>query len=469
MKFIDLFAGAGGMSLGFKRSGAELVFANEYDINAATTLKHNMYKLGEIDPEEKVLVAPIQLLNETVLDLKINDLPLGLKVANVNVANQALKRNLKGAEIEKLRQLKQKLIAQSVDVIVGGPPCQGFSTVGRGKRGTKEDRLNQFVDDPRNTLFKHFLGVVEYYKPKVVLIENVKGLLSAMSYSDQIIDSISSLDYYIDSKPLVLRSVDFGIPQNRERVFFVGFLKSYFNPTDDICEQFQSELNQFKVSESDKTVLSDAIFDLPKISANHSKNNLSIQNEIPIGDPRSFGETVSKMKYSEIVNMSEQSEYVKTINGPNFYHTLKDHKLHNHKSRFQNDRDLKIFKLLAQGKYMDHKYNKEAKALCEYDTTNFKDKYFKLAYSKPSKTIVAHLSSDNNSFVHPGRNPRGITPREAARIQSFPDWYEFKGSLASQFRQIGNAVPPLLAQYLAKSIQKVIKYQTKSDLPIKGF
>lgn len=461
MKFIDLFAGAGGMSLGFKLSGAQLVFANEYDRSAADTLKHNMSKMGEINAEEKVLVAPIQLLNETVLDQEIYDSPLGSKVANVDVANQALKRNLKGAEIKKLDSLKKDLILKSADVIVGGPPCQGFSTVGRGKRGTKEERLNQFVDDPRNTLFKHFLGVVEYYQPKVVLIENVKGLLSAMSYSDLIIESISSLDYHIDQKPIVLNSVDFGIPQNRERVFFIGFSKSHFNKKDEVHEFFQSELNKYRVSKSNKTVLSDAISDLPNINANPSKNNLSVQNEIPIGQANSFGETESTIKYSELVQLNQQSEYIKTINGPNFYRSLKDQKLHNHKARYQNERDLKIYKYLAQGKYMDHEFNKVAKSLCEYDTTNFKDKYFKLSYSKPSKTIVAHLASDNNAFVHPGRKPRGITPREAARIQSFPDWYEFKGSFSSQFRQIGNAVPPLLAKYLAKSIQMVIEHKTE--------
>ena len=453
MKYIDLFAGAGGMSLGFKRSGAELVFANEYEPSAAETLIRNLSKRGVLDANEKVIQAPIQLLNKEVLGLDIKDQLLGETVANVGVAENTLNRNTRNAEFSKLKKLKNRLHEIEVDVIIGGPPCQGFSTVGRGKRGTKEERMNQFVDDPRNSLFKHFLGVVGYFKPKAVLIENVKGLLSAMSYSDLIIQSIESLGYYIDKQPLVLNSVDFGVPQNRERVFFVGFSIEKNVAPKKQAEKFLEYLVSKKIPKSQRTVLKDAIGDLPSIEPNPKKNNLSVNTEIPIGDHGSWGEYESRREYLDLIDVQSQSKYVQEINGGEFYQTLKGFKLYNHKARFQNNDDLKIYSLLSPGKYLDHVDNSSARELCKYDISSFKDKYFKLSYGKPSKTIVAHLSNDNNAYVHPGNVPRGISPREAARIQSFPDWYQFMGSFSSQFRQIGNAVPPLLAQRLAEALK----------------
>lgn len=453
MKYIDLFAGAGGMSLGFKRSGAELVFANEYEPSAAETLIYNLSRIGVSKAHEKVIQAPIQLLNKEVLGLEIKDQFLGETVANVGVAANALNRNTKNAEFSKLTELKNRLSEIEVDIVIGGPPCQGFSTVGRGKRGSKEERMNQFVDDPRNSLFKHFLGVVEYFKPKAVLIENVKGLLSAMSYSDLIIQSIESLGYYIDKQPLVLNSVDFGIPQNRERVFFVGFsIEKNVTPKKK-AEQFLKYLESQKIPKYQRTVLQDAIGDLPSIQANPKKNNLSINVEIPIGERGSWGEFESRKTYQDLIDVQKQSKYVQTINGSDFYRNLNGIKLYNHKARFQNHDDLKIYSLLSPGKYLNHPDNAGARKLCKYDITSFKDKYFKLSYQKPSKTIVAHLSNDNNAYVHPGNIARGISPREAARIQSFPDWYKFLGSFSSQYRQIGNAVPPLLAQRLAEAIK----------------
>lgn len=454
MKYIDLFAGAGGMSLGFERSGAELVFANEYEPSAAETFIHNLLKRGVSDANEKVIQAPIQLLNKEVLGLDIKDQLLGRTVANVGVAEVTLNRNTKNAEFSKLIKLKNRLHEIEVDVVIGGPPCQGFSTVGRGKRGTKEERMNQFVDDPRNSLFKHFLGVVEYFKPKAVLIENVKGLLSAMSYSDLIIQSIESLGYYIDKQPLVLNSVDFGIPQNRERVFFVGFSLEKNEAPKKQAEKFLEYLVSKKIPESRLTVLHDAISDLPSIQHNPKKNNLSVDAEIPIGEQGSWGEHESRKQYLNLIDVQNQSKYVQLINGKEFYQNLKGVKLHNHKARFQNNDDLKIYASLSAGRYLDHADNTRARNLCKYDISSFKDKYYKLSYEKPSKTIVAHLSNDNNAYVHPGSIARGISPREAARIQSFPDWYKFLGSFSSQFRQIGNAVPPLLAQRLAEALKE---------------
>ena len=203
-----------------------------------------------------------------------------------------------------------------------------------------------------------------------------------------------------------------------------------------------------------RVTLKEAIDDLPFIRSNPAQRNLDRSKEVPIpyvdeqleiDIPTSFGELESTLNYGEIVDVDKQSKYVKEING-SFSFEYHDKKLFNHKARYQNDRDLDIYRMLVPGKYLTHKSNKRALEACPYDVGSFADKYYKLDPNKPSKTIVAHLSNDNNAYVHYGSVPRGITPREAARIQSFPDYYKFHGSQGAQFKQIGNAVPPKLAR-----------------------
>ena len=161
------------------------------------------------------------------------------------------------------------------------------------------------------------------------------------------------------------------------------------------------------------------------------------------------------MDYGEIVDIDKQSKYVKEING-SFSASYHGKKLFNHKARYQNPDDLEIYDLLVPGKYLTHKSNERAFAKCKYKVDSFADKYYKLDPNKPSKTIVVHLSNDNNAYVHYGSVSRGITPREAARIQSFPDSYKFHGSQGAQFKQIGNAVPPKLAKKIASALAMVL-------------
>ena len=206
------------------------------------------------------------------------------------------------------------------------------------------------------------------------------------------------------------------------------------------------------------------------------KINNFIESEIPIGEANSFGEDVSTKHYCELI--SQKTEYSITIN--RFKNQdIELSKLYNHKTRFNNQEDLKIYRLMKPGKYIDHPENYDALKLCKYGTkevkgkvtiSGFVDKYYKLHPEKPSRTIVAHLKNDNNGYIHYGSTPRGISIREAARIQSFPDWYKFEGPLGFQFKQIGNAVPPVLSYKLAKILvsfledglnQFLDKYQNK--------
>jgi DNA (cytosine-5)-methyltransferase 1 len=457
LKFIDLFAGAGGMSLGFKSNGCQLLFANEYDEAASNTLKSNT-------SNGLVVMAPIEMLVEQALGGKVEINNNGRKVISTGVAKVAMESNKRKADLKAIEELS-KLDFSNVDVIVGGPPCQGFSTAGRGKKGSRQERLEQFLDDPRNQLFRYFLEVVSYYKPKAIVIENVKGLLSASTYSQEIIAACDDLGYYI-GEPLQYNAADFGIPQARQRVFFVAFRyeKDDSNSLFGATTKFESFKDVMSTLKEDKVSLKEAIGDLPIIRSNPHRLNLAPKNELPIPTieeqfkldmPTSFGEFESTLNYGEIVDLDKQSKYVKDING-SFSHEYHEKKLFNHKSRYQNDRDLEIYKMLVPGKYLTHKSNKRALEACPYDVGTFADKYFKLDPDKPSKTVVAHLSNDNNAYVHYGNIPRGITPREAARIQSFPDHYKFYGSQGAQFKQIGNAVPPKLAKKIASALALVL-------------
>lgn len=457
LKFIDLFAGAGGMSLGFKSIGCQLLFANEYDEAAANTLKLNSPN-GSL-----IIMAPIEMVVELALKGKVEINSNGRKVVQAGVARAAMKSNTRKADFNAIDQLS-KASFSDVDVIIGGPPCQGFSTAGRGKKGTREERLEQFLDDPRNQLFRYFLEVVRHYNPKAIVIENVKGLMSASTYSQEIMESCLNLGYLI-CEPLQFNAADFGIPQSRERVFFVGFRFDKENIASRL--KAESKFEFFKCSmaalKEKKVSLKEAIGDLPTIRSNPHYRNIDSKFEVPIprldeqlklGIPNSFGEFESSLGYGEIVDVYNQSKYVQEING-SFSFDYHDKKLFNHKSRYQNERDLEIYKMLVPGKYLTHESNRRALEACPYDVGTFADKYFKLDPKKPSKTIVAHLSNDNNAFVHYGSVPRGITPREAARIQSFPDYYKFTGSLGAQFKQIGNAVPPKLAKKIATALSFV--------------
>ena len=446
MKYIDLFSGAGGMSLGIKKAGGKLLYSNEMDSYAAQTQKHNLRLLDE--DENKVIVGSIEDLHKEVIGKKVK-MEYQSKVIHSHksmVDSYNNNTTLTEADINLVKNIKE------VDLLVGGPPCQGFSNVGRGKK-KNVDESKEFVDDPRNQLFKYFLDFVEYQNPKIVLIENVKGIKSAKGYLNLICKSLQStgnnytVEYYLQN------SFYFGVPQKRERIFVVGIRKDIKD-----AENFKFYLRTI-LSGFDKKryVLKDAISDLPTIKSNPKSNNVKIENEIPIGDKKSWGEDESTKNYSDLIK--KKLPYVELINRYQNKIIIPE-KLYNHKCRFNNKLDLEVYKLMIAGKYLNSKDNFEAIQIIPYGTkevngkmeykSSFLDKYFKLHPEKPSKTITAHLLRDNNGFIHYGKIPRGISVREAARIQSFPDWYKFTGPFTNQFKQIGNAVPPLVAEAFGK-------------------
>lgn len=302
-----------------------------------------------------------------------------------------------------------------VDLVCGGPPCQGFSSANR----------QRIVDDPRNNLYKAYLDFLSILKPKIFLMENVKGMMNKI---DEILDNFSTYlgnDYDIAFS--ILNAKHYGVPQNRERFFLIG------NRLGISSERIFERIKAKKYREF---VLNDALKGLPILKEKKQKNNNSLEN-LDIG-------------FFERDFQYEETEFYKFINDGRIIK-----KIYNHKNRYNNPRDIEIYKRLPQGANSLHESISD---IMPYKRRNgiFKDKYFKLDPQKVCRTITSHMKFDCNMYIHPFE-PRGLSPREAARIQTFPDDYVFFGSQNTWYAQIGNAVPVKLAKAIGDELICLLK------------
>jgi DNA (cytosine-5)-methyltransferase 1 len=311
---------------------------------------------------------------------------------------------------------------ERVDVIIGGPPCQGFSRVGRGKlRQVNNDP--DYVHDPRNQLYREFIRFVDSLRPAYFVIENVPDMQYYQSGGERLVDIIkneleSRFGYSMDSR--VLTAADFGVPQLRQRLFIIGnrLGKPITWPTP--THRPEEHLSVW-----------DAISDLPVVGIKH-------RNDEILYVPR------------QELNGYQQQMRVGC-----------DGVLYNHQTRWHNAADLEAFCLLQEGgRYVslpDEFRRYDSKSHPEKRNEWFKDRYRKLIRAEPSWTVEAHIGKDTYRHIYPNRNdepepPRTISVREAARLQSFPDRFRFLGAFTQQFHQVGNAVPPLLARAVAEAI-----------------
>ncbi len=428
---VDLFAGPGGMSLGFEiarnESGKRIfrsIKAVENDPWSCKTLGRNFSK-------------------EIVIEGDIRD------------------ENTK-SEIEKSCKGK-------TDVVVAGPPCQSFSLIGprvnNGKNGTDKNKY----DD----LYREFIEVVKRLSPKFVVFENVKGILSKKNGNEKVIDIIlselSKLGYKCgDGNSYdVLNAADYGVPQIRERVFIIGNnmglknpvpQKTYFNPLKETLIKWGSEMLPY-------VTIYDAIGDLPKVKAKKTMTRIRRKRREDVKKyNRRANSGSEKIKYLP----EWKKRHVKRVgeSGRGFFSFVRPSSvicLTHHTARQQMESDIKLFRGMKEGmtaknviESKDPNIKKLSKYI-RYNMKSFKDKYKKQRWKEPCSTIFAHLQKDGNRFIHPdSRQARTITPREAARIQSFPDNFYFEGPLTKKFQQIGNAVPPLLAKNIAEEIAKIM-------------
>lgn len=376
---LDLFAGAGGFSLGLHAAGFHTVAAVDRHMLAVETLKANFESLGTV----------------------------------------VLQRDLsRYTPQELIRDLKDQGHAAKFDVIIGGPPCQGWSSVGRGKlrslvKGVDGKRI---VNDPRNRLYKRFLGFVRHFKPKVFIMENVSGMLShnGKNFAELIAQQFHTLGYRVTWG--LANAADYGVPQSRRRLIFVGV-------RSDLRVTFR-----FPQGNAKRVTLRDAIGDLP-----------IIRN----------GSQMWRREYKPRKRLGSYARLMRRKADANF--------IYDHVCRTQNAQDVEAFGLLREG----GKYVELPARFKRYRDDIFRDKYRKLRWDDISGCVTAHLSRDCYTHIHPSQ-ARTISVREAARIQSFPDSFHFSGSMGDKFRLIGNAVPPILAKEIAKAVKSQVFGKKKS-------
>lgn len=395
---IDLFSGCGGLLDGFLQTNHYNPVASvEWEKKPAETLANRLKTRWKIpDADKSVIQFDIQRVDE--LFSGYDDPKYG--------KNDGL----------------TKLIGdKKIDFIIGGPPCQAYSVAGRVR-----DKKNM-KDDYRNYLFEYYLNIVERLQPKLFVFENVPGMLSAMPDGTPIIDlikrDIESKGYEIIDdikKYAVLDASDFNVPQARKRVILIGLNKKYFN-NKNIQEELKRIYTEYipKYKGKKKIGVKEAIGDLPKCMPTFTDNRPS--------------------------HMTPKSNITWHI------------------PRYHGLRDVKIFKLLAEdlesgdNKYVDSETLKELYNKATGSNTNV-HKYHVLRPNEPSTTILAHLHKDGLRFIHyDSTQARSITVREAARLQSFDDDFDFIGSQGDAYKMIGNAVPVKFAQAIANAIYEYIE------------
>jgi DNA (cytosine-5)-methyltransferase 1 len=405
---IDLFAGCGGLLDGFMQSGFYTPVASvEWEKAPLETLKNRLEKKWKIEsPQDSCICFDLQRIEELTNGFK-NDEKYGDCIGLDNIIG-----------------------AKKIDLVIGGPPCQAYSVAGRIR-----DK-NNMKRDYRNYLFEYYLKIVEKYQPKAFVFENVPGMLSAMPdgtlVTELIERDIESKGYEIIkniSKYAVVDMSEFGVPQQRRRVILIGLNKNHYKG-----HNIQGILLDFYCNI------------LPK---NHKKRISTKEaiNDLPACYPNINYEVFYK-------------------NGKKFSHSNPDCEITWQKSRYHSKRDIQIFEMLAKDiESGENIYANSAKLNEIYNKHVGGDtkvhKYHVLRPDLPSTTILAHLYKDGLRFIHyNSEQARSITVREAARLQSFDDDFEFLGTQGDAFKMIGNAVPPKFAYALASSLNELfLKYK----------
>jgi DNA (cytosine-5)-methyltransferase 1 len=313
-----------------------------------------------------------------------------------------------------------------VDVIVGGPPCQGFSTVRQRDGANSGPRLKA---DPRRHLYREFLRYVEFFQPKVFVMENVLGLRTAAGgeYFTRVQKESRALGYRVHGQ--IEDAWELGVPQKRRRQLIIGVrddLPGYFLPQTKPSPRAEPRL-----------WLGVALGDLPILRAGGGEDERDYDLPRRVRYLQDYGDSGRNYLF----------DVLEIARAP---------KLTNHTARFHSERDLRDFMRLNEGENSAVAMRvRGVQFEFPYDKSTFQDRYTRQSRWHPCSTIMAHLSRDGLMFIHPTQN-RSLTPREAARIQSFPDWFRFPAARTTSFRLIGNAVPPLVAEALGLAVKEFL-------------
>jgi DNA (cytosine-5)-methyltransferase 1 len=392
--FIDLFAGCGGLTEGFYRQNFKALAHVEIDKIACQTLRQRMVHYGYDNPDDEIINH----------DITADDI--------IPLIQKAVGR-------------------RRVDIIIGGPPCQAYSTAGRARdeHGMQED--------PRNFLFESYVSILNHFQPKMFVFENVTGILTAHVKGKPIIDQVFKAlgeNYRLsdDISGMVLNSVNYGVPQVRNRVIIIGVRRDFDVNVREIYDAIVKTHYSPEMTEEERTGL---------------KKYVTVQDaigELPPVEPGG-GLPVQEFEYSK------SNEFLKKI-------ASNDNILRDHVCRKHNDVDRERYRTMAR-EHWTFEQLLEYRADLRHEVPRvFGNSYVVQWWNLPSRTIIAHLKKDGNQFIHPDfQQARTISVREAARLQSFPDDFVFAGAKGEQFKQIGNAVPCLLAEAIAKAVKQTLR------------
>lgn len=455
-RLLDLFCGCGGLSLGFAWAGYVSLGGIDADYEAAQSYAANFHN-GD---ENCVAVADVAADPAVTLE-------------------------------------KMKINADSIDVIVGGPPCPAFTRVGRAKLREIYSHPEAFRHDPRARLWQAYLGYVEATQPVAAVLENVADILNwgGVNVGEEIATELSRMGYI--SRYTLLNSVHYGVPQVRERFFLVAIHESVGGvfefplPTHyyklprgydssrivalrvlrdgHVSSPYFTPTPNGEADLAAAVTVREAIGDLPPIDINSSA-----YRKRGARDPSAI------CPYDATTRASSYAQMMRRANG------AESSIVTGHVTRCLTDRDHRVFEAMKADEEYPQAYAR-AKALFRrlvikksikegteqwrkllkkyvppYDPAKYPNKWCKMAPDRPARTLMAHLGKDGYSHIH-YEQPRVISVREAARLQSFPDDFVFIGKMNSAFRQIGNAVPPLLALALAQSLKKCFSVASVRD------
>jgi len=450
---IDLFCGAGGLTEGLRQAGYDVRWAIDDDESAVETHceNHGDYAIQadicETDPAED------------------------------------------GPDIE----------PGELDLVAGGPPCPSFSTIGRSKLGSLEDR--SVDEDDRNVLYLDFLRYVKHFQPQAFVMENVPGMLTdtvivesdtvqeslptgagqeveqfpvgeEVPVPEIILEEMRGLEYTADW--FLVDAANFGVPQHRERLFFIGrrtgetlpeFTRwfTHREPTDrekDQQMQVRPELRDDH-DESQETLETGSSSVLPSFEPDREYRQpyLTVADaimDLPPISPKGEMPPNQATEYT-LPPVSPYQEWARDIEDGEEW---EEQPLRNHEARWHNHLDLSIYKLLGHG--VGWNIGQVSTGLQPYRDDVFPDKYKKQNPAEPASTIIAHIQKDGHMFIHP-TEARSLSPREAARLQSFKDTYWFPESRTNAYRLIGNAVPPRLGEAVGVAVREIILSERRVD------
>jgi DNA (cytosine-5)-methyltransferase 1 len=447
LRVLDLFAGCGGMSLGFHRAGFEIAGAIEFDRLAAASHALNFE---------------------------------GMTLDDVTAPGANFAKDITGTSAAEAVQHLRTPLAESIDVIIGGPPCQAFARVGRAKLREIQDHPDAYLRDPRAQLYLSYLEYVQALKPLAVLVENVPDVLNhgGLNIAHEISETLTALGY--DCRYTLLNSVHYGVPQMRERMFLVALRKElkqsiifpspthYFQLPKGYAGTRRTALKTLeKLAHADSfppaVTAREALADLPLITAHLEGSLKRGARRFTLGIPY---RDINPSAYGHIMRHWPRFESKGSISDHVIRSLPRDYRIFGAmQPGDQYPEAVAVAEKLFKDEAKRQRLTAQSKAYKElrkdfvppYDPGKFPNKWRKMAADEPARTLMAHLGKDSYSHIHyDGQQSRTISVREAARLQSFPDGFRFVGTMNPAFKQIGNAVPPLMAFALAQTVKAAL-------------